>query len=200
MADLRAKGDDRYAVIAQLRAEPRRNRGLGRRHVHGASHQAELASYKDAEQRAALLEETVASQAEEIRRLSEAAARQLPTRPRLKGAGRRPVCRRAAGRRRRSGPTQETNRGARGQRRVGSISRPLRVLNCSDVSRPWKKRTQMPQMPWRRPTNASRRSAPRARPTRRPTSKPATNGRHPDGSAGAAEADVELFEDDERIV
>ena len=76
LSDLRAKGDDRDAVIAQLRADlaaqPRSSEDA-LRDTELASLRAELASYKDAERRASLLEETVASQAEEIRRLSETA-------------------------------------------------------------------------------------------------------------------------------
>ena len=75
LSDLRAKGDDRDAVIAQLRADlaaqPRSSEDA-LRDTELSALRAELASYKDAEQRASLLEETVASQAEEIRRLSEA--------------------------------------------------------------------------------------------------------------------------------
>ena len=80
LSDLRAKGDDRDAVIAQLRAElaqresePRHD-GADLRDTELASLRAELASKNDEAARAALLEETVSSQAEEIRRLSEAAA------------------------------------------------------------------------------------------------------------------------------
>jgi myosin heavy subunit len=79
LSDLRAKGDDRDAIIAQLRAELASQKAPDidaerekLRETELTSLRAELASYKDAEQRASLLEETVASQAEEIRRLSEA--------------------------------------------------------------------------------------------------------------------------------
>ena len=67
----------------------RRSHGAPRdalRDTEFASLRAELASYKDAEQRASLLEETVASQAEEIRRLSEAAGGR-----RVRGAGAAPA-------------------------------------------------------------------------------------------------------------
>ena len=80
LSDLRAKGDDRDAIIAQLREElvaRPRSSGDALRDTELASLRAELASYKDAEQRASLLEETVASQAEEIRRLSEKPAADL---------------------------------------------------------------------------------------------------------------------------
>ena len=59
------------SLRADLAAQPRSSEDA-LRDTELASLRAELASYKDAEQRASLLEETVASQAEEIRRLSEA--------------------------------------------------------------------------------------------------------------------------------
>ena len=245
LADLRAKGDDRDAVIAQLRADlaaqPRSSEDA-LRDTELASLRAELASCKDAEQRASLLEETVASQAEEIRRLSEAkppdasavfgaepdaarrdaeqraalleetVASQAEEIRRLTEAAAAPAGRRGASGRRASavfgaapadaaglfgappaddGVVDELKKRiqeleandaseARGPRRRG-------VRNYSDGSGPWKRRTQMLQVHWRRPTNACRRSAPRARPTRRrysqKPSSPSSTSR--EGSAGS---------------
>ena len=203
LCDLRAKGDADLA--AQL---PRSSEGRALR--HGARFfRAELASYKDAERRASrsLLEETVASQAEEIRRLSEAAAAPAADASAVFGAapadaaglfGAPPADADVVDELR---SASRSSRPATRPHHLPPASR--KVLNYSDVSRPWKKRTQMPQMPWPRPTNACRRSAPRARPTRRRSSTvhaTANRGQVAKGPPEAAEADVELFEDDERAV